>query len=271
MQPPNNLDLDFVHIPASDFLMGSDPGHDHQADSDEQPQHTLSVSDYYIMRHPVTNAQYRQFVEATGHRLPLFWQKGEFPSDKADHPVVGVSYRDAIAYCRWAGEQTGLALRLPTEAEWEKAARGTDGRIYPWGNRWETGRCNTREAKLKGTTPVGYFSPAGDSSYGLTDLGGNVQEWLSNLFGGYPYNPEDGRELLVNNLEHDQLLPRLWDTGCTSVPSSLEASKDKSVIRGSSWRETKYQSRCAYRSWAAPLHRSDDTGFRCCYAPASSK
>jgi formylglycine-generating enzyme required for sulfatase activity len=269
MQSSNELDLDLIFIPAGDFLMGSDPKQDHQADSDEQPQHTLFVSDYFIMRHPVTNAQYRQFVEATDHRTPLFWNKGEFPADKADHPVVGVSYRDAIAYCRWAGEQTGLTLRLPTETEWEKAARGPDGQIYPWGDQWDIDRCNTRESKRKGTTPVGYFSPAEDSPYGLTDLGGNVQEWLSNLFGKYPYDPEDGRELLVNNLDHDQLLPRLWDTGCTSVPSSLEASKDKSVIRGSSWRETKYQSRCAYRSWAAPLHRSDDTSFRCCYEPES--
>jgi len=263
--PQDTLALDFVLIPAGDFLMGSDSNRDRQSQSDEQPQHMLSVSDFYFLRHPVTNAQYRQFVEATEHRAPLFWKKGEFPADKADHPVVGVSYKDAIAFCRWAGEETGLLLRLPTEAEWEKAARGSDGRVYPWGDIWEDGKCNTREAKIKGTSSVGNFSPHGDSPYGITDLGGNIQEWLSNLFGDYPYNPEDGRELLVNNLDHDQLLPRLWDTGCTSVPRSLEAGKDKSVLRGGSWRETKHQSRCAYRSWAAPLHRSDDTGFRCCY------
>lgn len=262
---PDILTLDFIHIPAGDFIMGSDPGRDRKAQSDEQPQHTLSVSEFYIMRHTVTNAQYRQFIEAANHRTPLFWKKGIYPADKADHPVVGVSYGDAIAFCRWAGEQTGLLLRLPTESEWEKAARGPDGRLYPWGENWEPRLTNTREARIKGTTPVGYFSPAGDSPFGLTDIGGNVQEWLSNLYGPYPYDPEDGRELLVNNLDHDQLLPRLWDTGCTSIPSSLEAAKDKSVIRGSSWRESKHQSRCAYRSWAAPLHRSDDTGFRCCY------
>jgi formylglycine-generating enzyme required for sulfatase activity len=263
----NSLNLDFILIPEGEFRMGSDLDRDHHASSDEQPQHTLSVSDFYIMRHPITNAQYRPFVEATGHRPPLFWEDGEFPADKADHPVVGVNYRDAIAFCKWAAEETDLPLRLPTEAEWEKAARGSDGRTYPWGDEWEDGICNTRETKSKGTTPVGHNSPQSDSPYGLTDLAGNVQEWLSNLFGDYPYDPEDGRELLVNNLDHDQLLPRLWDTGCTSVPRSLEAGKDKSVIRGGSWRETKHQSRCAYRSWAAPLHRSDDTGFRCCYEP----
>ncbi len=261
------LDLDFVVIPAGDFLMGSDLKKDRRADTDEQPQHALSVSEFFIMRYPVTNAQYRQFVEAAGHRAALFWKNGEFPADRAGHPVVGVSYRDAIAFCRWAGEQTGLPLRLPTEPEWEKAARGPDGRLYPWGDQWEAGKCNTREAKLRGTTPVGQFSPAGDSPYGVAELGGNVQEWLANLYGAYPYDPEDGRELLVHNLDHDQLLPRLWDTGCTSIPASLEAAQDKSVIRGGSWRESKLQSRCAYRSWAAPLHRSDDTGFRCCYEP----
>jgi len=264
---PNTLNLEFIPIPAGDFLMGSTPARDRQAQPDEQPQHTLFVSDYFIMRHPITNAQYRLFVEATGHRPPLFWKKGEFPNDKADHPVVGVSYLDAIAFCSWAGEQTGLPLRLPTEAEWEKAARGPDGRVYTWGDQWEAGRCNSREAKMKGTTPVGHFSPDGDSPYGVAEIGGNVQEWLSNLYGAYPYDPDDGRELLVDNLDHEQLLPRLWDTGCTSIPASLEAAKDKSIIRGGSWRESKHQSRCAYRSWAAPLHRSDDTGFRCCYEP----
>jgi len=267
MQPKTDLDLDFVKIPVGEFRFGSNSRKDHQADSDEQPQHKLSVTDYYIMKHPVTNAQYRVFTDATGHRLPLFWENEVFPADKADHPVVGVSYRDAIAFCRWAGEATGLPMRLPTEPEWEKAARGTDGQIYPWGNKWDMEKCNTRERKLNGTTPVGHYSPAEDSPYGLTDLAGNVQEWLSNLFGSYPYDPDDGRELLVDNLDHDQLMPRLWDTGCTAVPSSLEASLNKSVIRGSSWRETEYQSRCAYRSWAAPLHRSDDTSFRCCYEP----
>lgn len=263
----DNITLDFIKIPAGDFLMGSDPRHDREAQADEQPQHVLSVSDFFIMRHPVTNSEYYLFIEATGHRAPLFWVNGDFPDDKAEHPVVGVSYLDAIAFCRWAGGQIGLPIRLPTEAEWEKAARGSKGQVYPWGDQWEPMICNTREAKLKDTTPVGYFSPKGDSPYGVADIGGNVQEWLSNLYGSYPYNPEDGRELLVNNLDHDQLLPRLLDTGCTSVPQSLEAAKDKSVIRGSSWRETKHQSRCAYRSWAAPLHRSDDTGFRCCYEP----
>jgi len=261
------LDLGFVLIPASEFRMGSDPSKDRNSQVDERPIHTLNVSDFYIMRYPVTNAQYHQFMEATGHRAPLFWEDGKFPDDKANHPVVGVSFNDAIAFCRWAGEVTGLAIRLPTEPEWEKTARGPDGRIYPWGDQWDSDRCNTRESKISGTSQAGQFSPQGDSTYGVADMGSNVQNWISNLFGPYPYDPTDGREVLIHNLDKEEVLPRLHETGCTSLIQSAEATLDKSVIRGSSWRESRQQSRCAYRSWAAPLHRSDDTGFRCCYEP----
>ena len=261
-----DLQLNFVRIPASDFVMGSDRRTDPKAHKDEMPAHSLRVTDYYIMQHPVTNAQYHQFIQATGHRAPLFWKDG-VPTDKADHPVVGVSYYDAIAFCAWAAQMTGLPVRLPTEPEWEKAARGPEGRLYPWGNDWKKGACNIDEEKLNGTSPVGQFSPQGDSPFGVADMGGNVQEWSSSLFGPYPYDPADGREAHVYDLHNQELLPKLIETGCTSMPESDEASLGKSVIRGGSWRESRFQARCAYRSWAAPMHRSDDTGFRCCYEP----
>ncbi len=152
------------------------------------------------MRTPVTNAQYNQFVQATGHRCPVAWRDGVYPADKADHPVTGVTYQDALAFCRWAREITGLPVRLPTEPEWEKAARGPDDRLYPWGNQWRPELANNRENKSKGTTPVNAFSPQGDSPYGVADTAGNVQEWCSSLFGSYPYDPADGREAFVNNL-----------------------------------------------------------------------
>lgn len=263
------LNLQFVLIPGGEFLIGSNPKVDRQAQTDESPQHRLSVTDFYIMRYPVTNAQYKLFMEATDHRPPRFWSKGQFPADQADHPVTGVSFHDAVAFCRWASEVTGLPLRLPTEPEWEKAARGTDGRLYPWGNEWDGSLCNHGDSGWPSdSTPVGRFSPQGDSPYGVADMGGNAQEWCCSLFGTYPYNPADGREVLVYNEDQQGLMPRLHETGCVANPHQIEAALDKLVVRGGSRRQGRENSRCAYRSWAAPMHRSDDTGFRCCYEPA---
>jgi formylglycine-generating enzyme required for sulfatase activity len=261
------LQLNFVKIPASDFTMGSKRSLDIEAHDDELPAHVLHVSDYFIMKYPVTNAQYYQFMQATGYRAPLFWKDGAYPTEKANHPVVGVALQDALAFCAWAGQVTGLPVRLPTEPEWEKAARGPQIRVFPWGDEWKNGLCNIREEKINGTTPVDQFSPQGDSPYGIADMGGNVQEWCSSLFGSYPYDPADGREEYVYILEESDLMPKIWGTGTTSLIESAEASTGKAVIRGGSWRESKFQARCAYRGWAAPMHRSEDTGFRCCYEP----
>lgn len=267
MQP--TLDLDFVLIPDGEFVIGSDPSADRLAQPDETPQHRLHVTEFYIMRYPVTNTQYHLFAEATNHRFPRFWPDGRFPAEKAVHPVVGVSFHDAVAFCRWAAEVTGLPIRLPSEPEWEKAARSTDGRLYSWGNGWEEGLCNSSESKLSGSVPVGQFSPQGDSPYGIADMAGNAQEWCASLFGVYPYDPSDGREVLVYNRDQQALMPRLHETGCVANPQQIEAGLDKQVVRGGSWRQGRHQARCAYRSWAAPMHRSDDTGFRCCYEPQS--
>jgi formylglycine-generating enzyme required for sulfatase activity len=266
------LDLKFVHIPDGEFIIGSKRQVDPDASDAEMPQHVLAVSDFYIMRYPVTNAQYQQFMEATGYRAPLFWEAGKYPDGQADHPVTGVNFLDAAAFCLWVKDVTGLPARLPTEPEWEKAARGPDGRVYPWGNQWEPGRCNNASGKETrdsaaplGTTPVAKYSPQGDSPYGVADLAGNVQEWVSSLYRPYPYDPEDGREELVHRLDSLSALPRFHETGATSMVNSSEAAFDKAMLRGGSWREGRFLNRCAYRSWAAPMHRSDDTGFRCCY------
>ncbi len=262
------LKIEFILIPAGPMIMGSDVNRDHSAQTDEYPSHELEVTEFYIARYPVTNAQYQKFVEESGQRAPLFWKDNQVPAGKEDHPVVGVSLNDALAFCAWARQKTGLPVRLPTEAEWEKAARGPQANIYPWGNQWETGRCNSREAKLDSTTPVDQFSPAGDSPYGVADLAGNVQEWLSSIFGPYPYDPADGREALVNVEGEVSRFPQIYETGGTSIPESMEAALGKATLRGGSYRLKKSESRCAYRSWAAPMHRSDDTGFRVCYEPA---
>ncbi len=179
--------------------------------------------------------------------------------------MVGVSFHDAAAFCQWAAKVTGRSVRLPTEPEWEKAARGAEARIYPWGNEWDGNLCNHGQGKPADTAPVDRFSPQGDSPYGVADVAGNAQEWCSSLFGAYPYDPADGREVLVYNMGEQGLMPGLHETGCVANPHQIEAGKDKQTIRGGSRRQGQRNSRCAYRSWAAPMHRSDDTGFRCCY------
>jgi formylglycine-generating enzyme required for sulfatase activity len=184
---------EMILIPAGDFLMGSDPARDKYASDREQPQHTLYLSDYYIARTPVTNAQYAAFVDATDHKQPKHWKRGKPPQGKEEHPVFSRSWHDPVAYCDWLAEVTGKPYRLPSEAEWEKAARGTDGRIYPWGDEWDPERCNSSENDIDHTTPVGAY-PKGASPYGLLDMAGNVEEWTRSLYRDYPYHPRDGRE-----------------------------------------------------------------------------
>jgi len=148
---------EMIHISAGDFLYGDE-------------KKTMELPEFWIDRTPVTNAEYARFVAATGHEPPKHWGSELPPKEIADHPVVEVSWHDAVAYAEWAGK------RLPTEEEWEKAARGTDGQEYPWGD-WEEDRCNTKEAGVGGTTPVGQYSAGGDSLYGCVDTAGNVWEW----------------------------------------------------------------------------------------------
>jgi hypothetical protein len=128
---------EIVLIPAGKFLMGTDPLDDEDASTDEQPLRRLYLPDYAIGKTPVTNAQYAAFVKAVDHELPVHWKGKKLPRSKKDHPVVNVSWDDTMAYCKWLAEATGRPYRLPSEAEWEKAARGTDGRIYPWGDTWD--------------------------------------------------------------------------------------------------------------------------------------
>ena len=162
---------EMVRIPAGPFRFGE------AREERDQPE-------FWIDRTPVTNAEYERFLDANpDHPVPFgdqAWaapynwdrQARSFPPGKADHPVTLVTHQDAAAYTRWA------RTRLPSEEEWEKAARGTDGRRFPWG-QWEEDHCNTAEAQLHTTTPVGHYSPEGDSPYGCTDMAGNVWEWTS--------------------------------------------------------------------------------------------
>jgi formylglycine-generating enzyme required for sulfatase activity len=260
---PDEPLLGFVEIPAGDFVMGSDPEQDEWAFPDEEPVHTLHLPRYYLARYPVTKAQFRVFVAEREYR----------PSDPncllgpPDHPVTRLTWNDAMAYCAWLGErildlkrlppdlaqvlrQDGWRLTLPSEAEWEKGARGQDGRIFPWGNPAVGGRANSQEADLNKTTPVGSF-PAGASPYGLLDMSGNAWEWTRSLWGmnpeapyyRYPYDFGDGRE----NLEASEKVCR--------------------VFRGGGYLNGLRYLRCASRGGGDPTERDRDIGFRLAITP----
>jgi formylglycine-generating enzyme required for sulfatase activity len=221
--------LQLVHVPAGAFQMGS-AGADREAFDDERPRHSVRLGAYHIAKYPVTQSQWAAFAKATGHTASAKLSRG-----KERHPVTPVSWDDAVAFTQWASQVSGRAVRLPTEAEWEKAARGSHGRKYPWGREAPGAtRCNFDDL-VKHTTPVGKYSPRGDSPYGAVDMAGNVLEWTSSLYAGYPYVAEDGRE--------------------------DPASREPRVLRGGSFRHVG-DVRCAYRDDCRPNARFDGYGFR---------
>jgi formylglycine-generating enzyme required for sulfatase activity len=223
-------------VPAGEFLMGSDPRHDPPEYDDEQPQHRVNLAAYSIARFPVTVAEYACFVETTHHRQPGDWAN---QIQKIDHPVVYVSWDDAVAYAAWLARQTGQFWRLPTEAEWEKAARWDQrtgvARLYPWDDSFDQSRANTRESGRGGTTAVGSYH-AGASPYGAEEIAGNVWEWTHSLFKPYPYTQNDGRE--------------------------IENSTEDRVLRGGSWYDLRLLARAAYRGTDMPDGLGGSEGFR---------
>jgi formylglycine-generating enzyme required for sulfatase activity len=213
-----------VFVPAGEFVMGSD---DAEADADERPAARVALAAFRIDRVEVTNARYQACVDARACSPPA----GAAINDatKADHPVTIVSWSQAAAYCRWA------AKRLPTEAEWEKAARGTDARRYPWGASFEPERVNA--GYTAGTCAVGIHED-GASSSGALDMAGNVWEWTSSLYRPYPYDPDDGRE--------------------------DAAARGARVNRGGSWYYGAWYVRTTFRATADQNYRRiADLGFRC--------
>ncbi len=222
-----------VRVPAGEFIMGSD-----ERLPDEGPQHRVWLDSFDIDQFEVTNLQYQKFNEATHRRSPSHWRNRTFPGGKADHPVTHVSWKDADAYCRWAGK------RLPTEAEWEKATRGTDGRTYPWGNDFDIARANTplrwsAIGRFGDTTPVGAFA-GGVSPYGAYDMSGNVWEWTASWYQPYPGN---------------------------TTPSESYGTRYK-VLKGGSWFDCAFY-RCGIsaptfnRAFFATKVKNESFGFRC--------
>ena len=220
---------EMILIPAGEFIMGSPES---EGDDDEHPQHTVFLDAFYIDKYEVTNAQYKQFMDATGHEAPGLWNDERF--NQPNQPVVSVSWHDAVAYAEWAGK------RLPTEAEWEKAARGTDGRKYPLGNEWDSSKCNSGVDGdgYEYAAPVGSF-PDGASPYGVMDMAGNVDEWCADLYDEDYYS------------RSPQQNPKGPDSG------------SRRVFRGGSWDSSLTLLRCADRGNFVPTWAASDIGFRC--------
>lgn len=239
------IQLELVRIPAGEFLMGSDPAKDKNAREDEQPQHRLYLSEFYIGKYPVTNEQYAVFVKAAKHKAPRHWKQGwkqsKIPVGKENHPVVNVSWDDAAAFCQWLSQASGRVFRLPTEAEWEKAARGTDGRLYPWGNQWDKSNLNSSEVGPGDTTPVGRYSPSGDSSYGVGDMCGNVWEWCTDWYDEKEY--------------------QRWPTTVAKDPAGPKQGGGR-VLRGGSFSSDQDFARCACRNWSFKNDWYNLRGFR---------
>jgi formylglycine-generating enzyme required for sulfatase activity len=237
--------MEFIPVPAGEFLMGSGDNHK-LADEDEKPQHTVNIPyDYWMARFLLTNELYADYAIANGIEHSISdWER------KKDHPVINVSWKDAMSYCKWlnklvkAGLPSGRVLRLPTEAEWEKAARGLNGLEYPWGNTFDRDKGNTVEGGGGDTTPVGLYSPRGDSPFGCADMAGNVWEWTHSLKKEYPYDSRDGRE----------------DEGDPGVR----------VLRGGSLGVKNWGARCAFRYGYFLPFFSFNFGFRVVVSTALS-
>jgi formylglycine-generating enzyme required for sulfatase activity len=256
---------DFVRVAGGEFWMGDDKGREN-----ERPRHRVRLEGFEMARFPTTNAMFARFIAAGGYQERRWWEaaiahgrwaggrvrdyRGErsqpFYWDDARYnnpaqPVVGVTWYEALAYCAWltATLDDGHTYGLPSEAQWERAARGRQGRAYPWGDEWAGDHCNSAEAGLETPSPVGLF-PQGATPEGIQDMAGNVWEWTSSLYGEYPYRADDGRE-------------DVSDTG------------DR-VLRGGAWLSSSGDARSAIRNWNLPDLLFDNFGFRCLIAPTSS-
>lgn len=239
-------------IPAGTFVMG-----------EGRERHEVALPAYQIGKYPVTNAAFARFVEAGGYRDPSFWTEAGWRDvgneraaprfwdnarfSKPSQPAIGLSWYECVAYCRWLSGQTGRLYRLPTEAEWEKAARGKDGPTYPWGDAFDAARLNAREGsqKVYCSTPVGIY-PGGASPFGLFDCAGNVWEWCATRWQKpYPYNAAEDE----------------WDE------HYLEG-RNLRALRGGSWNYEADVAKCAHRFRFEPFGWNDRGGFRLvCAAP----
>ncbi len=243
---PDNM----VPVPAGEFIRGSNEM------GDAKPERHIFLDEYMIGKYPVTNQEFKSFIDDGGYHKeefwtpegwqrrvkeeiyePLFWHDREW--NGPNFPVVGISWFEAEAYANWLSQKTGKRFHLPTEAEWEKAARGTDGRVYPWGNTFDKNLCNSWECGLHRTSPVGMF-PEGESCYGCFDMAGNVWEWCADWFGSDYYEVSPDKN-----------------------PVGPESGTGR-VLRGGGWGDDAEGVRCADRYGGDPSGRVGGVGFRLC-------
>lgn len=281
-----------VEVPAGEFLMGTRAKeipalvkrhgqHWEGVFKREVPQHRLTLGAFRIGKWPVTNREFKRFIEAGGYEArehwseagwnwlhrsesderdlpswrqrggraqPLLWQDPSFGAHRSNRPIVGVTWHEAVAYCHWLTRHLrsigkldgGEVVTLPSEAQWERAARGTDGRQWPWGNEWDPSRANTMEGEIRTTTPVGIYLD-GESPYHALDMAGNIWEWTRSAYKPYPYRPDDGRE----NRDSD----------------------DNRCLRGGAWFLNADYARSAVRFDFTPGFANFDVGFRCVVGP----
>jgi sulfatase modifying factor 1 len=264
------IDMALARIPPGEFNMGSADS-DKDAAREEKPQHTVKLDDYWISVDDITVEEFALFVRATGYKTTAetlgtglvfnsssalvqvkeaTWRQPGGPIVNVpidlDYPVVQVSWDDANAFCHWASEVSERRVKLPSEAQWEKAARGTDGRLYPWGNTPPDATLLNFDNQVGNVEPGGMYSPNGDSPYGVSDMAGNVWQWTSSLSMPYPYVANDGRE----------------DT----------SNRDNRVLRGGAFRSgfitsPKNSVRSAARGVADPAYRNGFVSFRVVVMP----
>lgn len=285
-----NAPEDMILIPEGSFLMGSakedidrlsdlDRNIDTERLKNEIPPREVYLSAYLIDKYPVTNAKYKQFIESGGYTQKPFWSDAGWEyvlqanplenndldsvlKGEPDCPTVNISWYEAEAFAKWAGK------RLPTEAEWEKAARGTDGRIYPWGNEFDKTRLNCAEAKIEKPTPVTKY-PQGQSVYGCFDMAGNVWEWTADWYDSQYYRYAPNKDPQGPNVaEENPYFGRPENVGVSIYelkpsPTSGTLSGCK-VLRGGSWNGSGFvHVRCTNRDYDEPTYKNDTIGFRC--------